>query len=54
VVKSSPAAIADALYDFYTAQRGPAFSACVAEEKKKYEWSTMTATVHRLLGKLRA
>ncbi len=46
VVEVDKDKIADALYDFFLHQRGDEFRANIREEKKKYEWSKMTATLN--------
>ncbi len=48
VVEVNKQKIADALYDFFLHQRGDEFRANILEEKKKYEWSTMTATLNSI------
>jgi glycosyltransferase involved in cell wall biosynthesis len=40
--------IADALVDFYANQRSEEFVSNIREEKKKYEWSKMTATLNSI------
>lgn len=40
--------IADALVDFYTNNRSEEFIGNIREEKKKYEWSKMTATLNSI------
>ncbi len=48
VVDVDPAKIADALVDFYANKRKEAFVENIQEEKKKYAWSQMTATINSL------
>lgn len=45
VVDPEPVKIADAICDFYDNDRKETFEANVIEEKKKYEWSKMTAAI---------
>ena len=40
--------IADALFDFYSNSRSEEFVLNIREEKKKYAWSTMTATLNSI------
>ena len=49
VVPPAPAAIADALVDFYAHHREPSFTAAAAEEKKKYAWTNLTQALYGLL-----
>ena len=49
VVEPQPTAIADALVDFFENNRYAAFVEGTREEKKKYAWSKMTATIKELL-----
>ncbi|MCR5139775.1 MAG: glycosyltransferase [Bacteroidaceae bacterium] len=49
VVPPAPAAIADALVDFYAHYREPSFTAAAAEEKKKYAWTNLTQALYGLL-----
>lgn len=44
-VSPDPKSIADALVDFFSNNRMPLFEENIAEEKKKYSWSRMTATI---------
>ncbi len=48
VVEPNPKAIADKLVDYFENNRYPVFLENVLIEKKKYEWSTMTETIHNL------
>lgn len=48
VVDPEPVKIADAICDFYDNDRKETFEANVIEEKKKYEWSKMTAAIIEL------
>ncbi|MDO7853717.1 glycosyltransferase [Hymenobacter convexus] len=45
VVPPTPAAIADAVVDFYANQREAGFSAHVREEKKRFSWPLMVAAL---------
>ena len=45
VVPPTPAAIADAVVDFYANQREEAFAAGVREEKKQFSWPVMVAAL---------
>jgi len=45
VVPPTAAAIADALVDFYTHDRGEAFAAGVRQEAKKFSWEVMVAAL---------
>jgi len=49
VVPPDPAAIADALADFYAHRREVPFTAAAAEEKKKYAWPRLTQALYGLL-----
>jgi len=49
VVEPDPQSIANALADFYENDRYAAFVEGTREEKKKYAWSKMTATIKELL-----
>lgn len=49
VVEPNPSSIVDALVDFYENERYDAFVEGVKEEKKKYQWSKMTAAIKNLL-----
>lgn len=48
VVEPNSNAIADKLFDFFTQNRSAEFNGNILEEKKKYEWSTMTRTINEL------
>lgn len=48
VVEPQPSKIADAICDFYDNEREEFFENNIVEEKKKYEWSKMTATIMKL------
>lgn len=48
VVEPNPIEIADRLIDFFTQNRAADFHNNILEEKKKYEWSTMTHTINEL------
>jgi len=52
VVEPNPQAIADQLVDFYENRRCDEFIANLIEEKKKYDWSTMTGTIQNLYTQL--
>jgi glycosyltransferase involved in cell wall biosynthesis len=52
VVEPNPKAIADKLVDFFENKRATEFYNNLIEEKKKYEWSTMTQTIKTLYQKL--
>lgn len=52
VVEPNPKAIADKLVDFFENKRAMEFYNNLIEEKKKYEWSTMTQTIKTLYQKL--
>jgi D-inositol-3-phosphate glycosyltransferase len=52
VVEPAPKAVADALVDFYQNKRAAEFISGVQEEKKKYSWSKMVATVESLYQQL--
>ena len=52
VVEPQPAKIADAICDFYDNEREEFFENNIIEEKKKYEWSKMTATIMDLFNKV--
>ena len=45
VVEPQPVKIADAICDFYDNDREEFFENNIIEEKKKYEWSKMTAAI---------
>ena len=48
VVEPQSTKIADAICDFYDNDRLDFFENNIVEEKKKYEWSKMTATIKEL------
>lgn len=49
VVEPNPSAIADALVDFCENDRYNMFEEGVRDEKKKYQWSNMTAAIKKML-----
>lgn len=49
VVEPNPSSIANALVDFYDNEKYNTFVKGVKEEKKKYQWSNMTAAIKNLL-----
>lgn len=49
VVEPNPSAIADALFDFCENDRYNMFEEGVLDEKKKYQWSNMTAAIKKML-----
>lgn len=49
VVEPNPSAIADALVDFCENDRYDMFVEGVRDEKKKYQWSNMTAAIKKML-----
>ncbi len=51
VVEPDAKSIADALYDFFTTNKKSIFETNILEEKKKFLWSTMTATIKEVLNK---
>ena len=51
VVPSTPAAIADAVVDFYTQQREAGFTAGVRAEKKQFSWPAMVAALKEVAGR---
>ena len=51
VVLPTPAAIADAVVDFYTKQREESFTAGVREQKKQFSWPVMVAALKEVAGK---
>lgn len=53
VVEPNPVKIADAICDFYDNEREEFFENNIIEEKKKYEWSKMTATIIDLYNNLK-
>ena len=52
VVQPDPKEIASRILDFYTLKKESDFSAAMAEEKKKYEWSVFVAGLMELYEKL--
>ncbi|UOQ99441.1 glycosyltransferase [Hymenobacter sp. 5317J-9] len=52
VVPPTPAAIADAIVDFYTNRREATFTAGVREQKKQFSWPVMVAALKEVAGKL--
>lgn len=52
VVEPNPTKIADAICDFFENNRHDDFEANIIEEKKKYEWSKMTATIIELYNSI--
>lgn len=48
VVNGDPARIADALFDFFSNERGDEFKGHLKEEKKKYAWSEMTGAINSI------
>ena len=50
VVLPTPAAIADAVVDFYAQKREAAFAAGVREEKKQFSWPVMVAALKEVAG----
>ena len=50
VVPPTPAAIADAVVDFYTQQREAGFTAGVRAEKKQFSWPAMVAALKEVAG----
>ena len=50
VVPPTPAAIADAVVDFYTEQREETFAAGVREQKKQFSWPVMVAALKEVAG----
>ena len=48
VVPPTPAAIADAVVDFYAEQREEAFTAGVREQKKQFSWPVMVAALKEI------
>lgn len=53
VVEPNPEAIAEKLMDFFANNRAEDFNENLLEEKKKYEWSTMTKTILNLHHQLK-
>ncbi len=50
VVPPTPAAIADAVVDFYAQQREETFAAGVREQKKQFSWPVMVAALKEVAG----
>lgn len=50
VVPPTPAAIADAIVDFYAGQREATFAAGVREQKKQFSWPIMVAALKEVAG----
>lgn len=50
VVPPTPAAIADAVVDFYASQREESFTAGVREQKKQFSWPVMVAALKEVAG----
>ena len=50
IVEVSPDAIADALVDFFTQQRGPEFAPHLAKAKERFSWENMTAGIKQLVN----
>lgn len=48
VVAVSPAAIADAIVDFFTHQRGPEFAPHLTKAKERFSWKNMTTGIKQL------
>lgn len=48
IVEVSPEAIADALVDFFTQQRGPEFAPHLAKAKERFSWKNMTVGIKQL------
>jgi D-inositol-3-phosphate glycosyltransferase len=51
VVEPDSKSIADAIYDFFTTDKKAIFETNILEEKKKFLWSAMTATIDEVLIK---
>ena len=51
VVPPTPAAIADAVVDFYANQREAAFTEGVREQKKQFSWEVMVAALKEVAGR---
>ena len=51
VVEKNPAAISEALLDFYSNKKEPEFKKNLKEEKKKYLWDKLTAKILKLADK---
>ena len=52
VVKPGPEAITEAIFDFYTHQRGEFFTDNVIREKEKFSWGTMVETLDIVSDKI--
>jgi glycosyltransferase involved in cell wall biosynthesis len=52
VVNPGPAAITEAINDFYQNNRGPFFTDNVIREKEKFSWGTMVETIEIVLNKI--
>ena len=50
VVSPTPAAIADAIVDFYAGRREETFTAGVREQKKQFSWPVMVAALKEVAG----
>ena len=53
VVPPTPAAIANAVVDFYTGKREAAFTAGAREQKKQFSWPLMVAALKEVAGRLK-
>ena len=53
VVPPTPAAIANAVVDFYTGKREAAFAAGAREQKKQFSWPLMVAALKEVAGRLK-
>ena len=53
VVESNPAAIADAMVDYFANGREAAMSAAMKEEKKKYNWSIFSSNIINLFEEIK-
>lgn len=52
VVEPNPTEIADKILDYFNNNRVAEFTENLLEEKKKYEWSKMTASIRDLVGRI--
>ena len=52
VVEPGPAAIAEAIFDFYENNRGEFFTGNVIREKEKFSWGTMVETIDIVMDKI--
>ena len=52
VVEPGPAAIAEAIFDFYENDRGEFFTGNVIREKEKFSWGTMVETIDIVMDKI--